>query len=757
MTISARIGHFRNQAIAFRKEPRKMLKQIYTELFKTGKKPFLFLIGAGIIALIIIPIITYLIFVWDLSSKESIMNRKSEGVVLLDRNEEPFFSFYQGRTKKITPLATIPEYTQQAIIAIEDREFYNHPGFSLRGIGRAVVENLRDEALSQGGSTITQQLVKQALLTPDRNFLRKYQEIVLALEIDRRFSKNDILEMYLNTSYFGEGAYGIEDAAQAYFSKPASELTLAESALLAGVLPAPSAYSPLTGDQKKAFSRQRLVLSEMEKQGYITATQRQDTENQEIVFNPKPNALNDKAPHFALMVKDELIDKYGEQRVARSGFKVKTTIDLDFQEYAETTVQNQVARLSGNKVSNGATIAINPKNGEILALVGSHDYYDEDNGKINMVVRSRQPGSSFKPIVYAKALLEEDITPATQLDDKAITFPGGYKPKNYDGRFRNEVLVRYALANSLNIPVLHVLDMIGIPAAIAMAEDLGINTLTRPDDYGLSLALGAAEVPLIQMASAFGTFANEGQYIKPTTIMQIQDKKNKVIYTNVPQPRQAIDARVAYQISSILSDNKARSEVFGGSLTISRPAAVKTGTTEDYRDALTIGYTPSLVVGVWVGNNDNSPMTSIAGSSGAAPIWRQMMEYYLKGTPVEQFKRPLGVLEVNVCRENGLRAEVATSSAYPEFFLTGTAPKQKCNAGPSVSPTSEATPTLTEDEEKRREEEEKRREEEEEKRQEEEERKSKEEENRNKPTDTPTPTPTAGTELTPTPIVIQLP
>lgn len=758
MTFSARITSFKAKIMSYKhllarviREPRIIVKEIQKELFRTGKKPLLTLIGAGIVILILIPIITYLIFVWDLSSKEKIMNRNSAGVVLLDRNDNPFFSFYQGRTKKITPIADIPKDTQEAVISVEDKEFYEHPGFSVRGIGRAIVENFKDEALSQGGSTITQQLVKNALLTPDRNFLRKYQEIVLALEIDRRFSKDDILEMYLNTVYFGEGAYGIEDAAQTYFSKPVSELTLAESALLTGILPAPSAFSPLTGDRDRAFQRQKLVLREMEKQGYITQDERLAAEEEEITFHPKEAEINDKAPHFALMVKDELIDKYGEQRIARSGFKVKTTLDLDKQSYAEQAVANQVARLSGNKVTNGAAIAIDPKTGEILVLVGSHDYYDEDNGKINMVLRSRQPGSSFKPIVYAKALLERDITPATILEDKPVTFPGGYKPKNYDGRFRDKVIARYALANSLNIPTLHVMERVGIPGAIDMAEDLGITTLTRPSDYGLSLALGAAEVPLIQMTSAFGTFANEGKYVAPTTIIEIRDKNNRVIFRQEPKSRQALDSRVAYQVSSILSDNRARVEVFGGALTISRPAAVKTGTTEDYRDALTIGYTPQLVVGVWIGNNDNTPMTSIAGSLGAAPVWRLLMENILIGTPIEQFRRPLGVLEVNVCKDDGLRAEVATSSAYPEYFLSGTTPKRTCNAEPTTQPTSQATPTLTEEEEERREEEEEKHREEEEKRRE-------EEEERNRPTETPVPTPTTGNlSPTPTPIVIIVP
>lgn len=671
-----------------------MLKQILHELWLTGKKPLLVAGLAGIGLLILIPLLTYVFYVRDLTSKDKILTKKSEGVVLLDRNDNAFFSFYQARTQKTVPLTDIPESIQDAVVAIEDKDFYKHNGFSIEGIGRAFFANIREEELAQGGSTITQQLVKNTLLTPKKSLLRKYQELVLALEIERRYDKKEILEMYLNTVYFGEGAYGVQNAAEAYFSKDASELTLSESAMLAGILPAPSAYSPLSGDEKLAKRRQELVLDQMQKQGYISQAEKDQAQSTKITYDPTPQEINEAAPHFALMVRDELIDEYGEQRVARSGFKVKTTLDIDKQQYAEQVVKNQVARLSGNDVTNGAAVAIDPKTGEILALVGSHDWFDEDNGKINMAIRPRQPGSSFKPIVYAKGLEERVITAATQLKDEKITFPGGYTPKNYDNKFRGEVLVRYALANSLNIPALHVMERVGVPSAIEMAEDLGITTLKDPDRYGLSLVLGAAEVPLTEMTSAFGTFANNGEYVKPTTILEVKDKQGKVIYTPSPERKRALSDDVSFLISSILSDNSARAETFGGSLTISRPAAVKTGTTDDYVDALTIGYTPSLVVGAWVGNNDRTPMDSIAGSLGAAPIWRQMMEYFLRGTPVEQFRPPSPIIKQLVCKENGLKAEYATDSAYPEFFLPGTVPSQSCDL-PSPTPSISETPTPT--------------------------------------------------------------
>lgn len=699
MRISAIIRGSLVKLQEIRKDPR-MIKDIILELWKTAKPIFPSLVIGAIALLVIIPIVTYLYFVRDLSTKESIIAHKSAGVLLVDRNDNPFFSFYQAREKTTVPLTQISEETQHAVVAIEDKEFYEHPGFSIRGIGRALLTNLKEEGIRQGGSTISQQLVKNALLTQDRSYLRKYQEVFLALEVERRFSKDDILEMYLNTVYFGEGAFGVEDAAKTYFNKTASELTLGESALLAGILPAPSAYSPLSGDRDRAFARQKLVLQQMLAQGYITEDKRLAAEGQKIVFNPAPKEINEKAPHFALMVKQQLIDEYGEQRVANSGFKVKTTIDLTLQEYAEQVVENQVLRLARNEVTNGAALVMDPKTGEILALVGSHNWNDETNGKINMTERPRQPGSAFKPIVYGRALQDKLITPATQLDDKEISFPGGYKPRNYDGKFRGPILVRFALANSLNIPAILVMEKVGVADAIDFAEDLGITTLKRPDDYGLSMVLGAAEVPLTELTSAYGVFGNEGKYVERTTILEIKDKRDRVIFAHEPKERQVMSNQVAFQISSILSDNSARQEVFGGALTISRPAAVKTGTTNDYKDALTVGYTPSLAIGVWVGNNDNTPMDSIAGSLGAAPIWRLLMERALQGTAVERFTQPAGIVRQPVCKENGLKANTATSSAYPEFFLSGTVPVKDCNAKIEFpSPSEEPTPTLFEEEE----------------------------------------------------------
>lgn len=644
--------------------------------------------------LILIPVGTYLYFSNNLSSKQSIMSSNNTGILLLDRNDRPFFSFNQAKEREFVTLEIIPDTVKQAVIASEDKDFFNHKGFSLKAILRSIYLDVVEKDLAYGGSTITQQLVKNALLSSRKNFLRKYQEIFLAYEIERRYSKNEILEMYLNSVYFGEGAIGIEDAAQTYFGKHAQDLSLGEASMLVGVLPAPSVYSPISGDPEKAKQRQNTVLERMITAGYITTEQKDAAEAEELSFVSAKEDLNLVAPHFALMVKQQLEKDYGEEYIARAGYKVRTTLDLEWQKYAEQVIKNQVSALAGNNVSNGAAVAIDPDTGEVRVLVGSRDWYDETSGKVNIVTSLRQPGSSFKPIVYAAALESRAITPATPLSDEPTEFAGGYKPNNYDKRTRGTVLVRRALANSLNIPTVEVMDKIGVPEALDMARRLGITSLNDPDRYGLSLALGSGEVSPLELTDAYATFANGGTYHKPILVLRVTDKRNKVIFEEKPEGQRAINDNVAFLIWSILSDNSARSETFGGALTISRKAAVKTGTTEDYRDAWTIGYTPQIAVGVWVGNNDNSPMDAVAGSLGAAPVWRQLMERYLTSLPVEVIDRPDSITERRICRNNGLLAEEATSSAILEYFISGTEPTGTCTFRSSSSTTPDQ-PTET--------------------------------------------------------------
>jgi 1A family penicillin-binding protein len=670
------------------------IKPFVKNLIKHHKKA---LIWAGLIVLIIIlliPPITYLYFAKDLKDKDSIINRGKTGLTLQTRDGETFFTFYQPKEIKYISLAHIPKSTQEAAIATEDKNFYTNPGFSIRGIGRAFIVNILAGRIVEGGSTITQELAKNAFLSQRRNFLRKYQEIVLAAELNRRFSKEDILEMYLNSVYFGEGAFGIENAALAYFGKSASELTLPESALLIGLLPAPSAYSPLSNDDTNALRRQNIVLSEMVEEGYITEEEKEEALSIDLDYNPvEIDQNNTLAPHFAIFVKDQLIEEYGEERVIRDGFVVKTTLNENFQEYAESAVRNQVLSLKSSNASNGAAVAIDPENGEILMMVGSYDWSDEEYGKTNMAISPRQPGSSFKPIIYAEALEKKQITPASILEDREKTFRGNYKPKNYDERFRGQVTVRRALANSLNVPAVEVMDKVGVRKGLARAKEMGITTLgSDSSDYGLSLVLGAGEVRLLELTNAYAVFANEGTYNNPKAVIEIKDKYGNnvdergwfsdffTIFNRNGRRKEVLSEEAAFLISSILSDNQARAETFGGSLSINRSAAVKTGTTEDYRDALTVGYTPSLVVGVWVGNNDNSPMERVAGSLGAAPIWRLLMNNFLQGTPIKNFEKPTFVVEQTVC---------IAGRVYMEYFISGTQP-ESCG---SLSPTRELSPS----------------------------------------------------------------
>lgn len=631
---------------------------------------------------------SYIYFADDLKSKEAIMNRKDSGIILLDRHENPFFAFYQAKNKTFVPVSETSKYIQLAVIAKEDREFYNHPGFSIKGIIRSVLLNYQNKRIAYGGSTITQQLVKNSLLKPTRSFLRKSQELILALEIERRYTKAEILEMYLNSAYFGAGAFGVEEAADVFFDKKAGELTLAESAVLAGSLSAPSLLSPDLQFPKEIKERQVELLNEMFELNMINRQELELAKNEKIIFAVEKDDLNSIAPHFAIMVRDELIEKFGEENIVRSGFRIKTTLDVEWQKYAEQVVQEQVTKLAVNNASNGSVVVMDPKTGEIKALVGSKDWFDDDIfGKVNVALRERQPGSAFKPIVYAAAFEKGIITPASILNDEPTSYVNPfetYRPVNYDRKFRGKVTARRALANSLNVPSIQVLSKLGLDPAVEMAKRLGITTMRDSSQYGLSLVLGAAEVRPVELTGAYAVFANNGLRNKPTAILQIENKLGNVIYSHVPEQEKILEPEVAFLISSILSDNAARNEVFGNTLTISRPAAVKTGTTEDYRDAWTLGYTPSLTIGVWVGNNYNQSMDQVAGSLGAAPIWRQLMEHYLEGTTVEQFSPPPDIITPNGC------------PGRKEFFIKGTERSVNCpsiTASPSASITVSPSPT----------------------------------------------------------------
>jgi 1A family penicillin-binding protein len=635
--------------------------------------------GGG--ALVVIALFTTIFFANSLSSKDKIMNRNKTGVTLVDQNDKVFYEFYNARSDTYVPLGRIAPIVKQATLASEDKDFYSHAGFSPRGIANAVYQNIRPNGLNNGGSTVTQQLVKNSLLSEKRSLLRKYQELILSAEIERRYSKDEILEMYLNSVYFGEGAFGIEDASQVYFNKSAQDLTIAEATLLVGLLPAPSAYSPISGSPEKAETRQDYVLSRMREDGYIDQATEQATDDASLSYSTETLSRDFRAPHFALMVKEELEKKYGEEKIARSGYRVVTTINLDWQTKAENAVSAQVARLARSNVSNGAAVLIDPSNGEIRALVGSHDWEDATNGKLNMTTATRQPGSSFKPLVYASGIENDVFSAASTWEDKATDFGGGYSPKNYDLRYHGTVTTRQSLANSYNIPAVAALQKNGIKDTVTTAQDLGLTTLKDAQSYGLSLALGSGQAKLTEMTNAYATFANQGKYNDLTTITSITNKDGKTIFTHKAKNKSVISDQTAYIMSSMMSDSSARSATFGSSLNLQgqRPAAVKTGTTENYRDAWTIGYTPNLAVGVWIGNNDNAPMSSVAGASGAAPIWRSIMNLTLAGTPVQQFNAPKGLSIRSICRASGALAQNAGDNTMTEYFRPGTLPKTSCN------------------------------------------------------------------------------
>lgn len=662
------------------------------------------LIGwTGGATLIVIALFTTLYFANTLSSKDKIMNRNKTGVTLVDQSNTVFYEFYNARSDTYVPLDRIAPVVKQATLASEDKDFYTHTGFSPRGIVNAIYQNIRPNGLNNGGSTVTQQLVKNSLLSEKRSLLRKYQELILSAEIERRYTKDEILEMYLNSVYFGEGAFGIEDAAQVYFNKSAVDLSIAEATLLVGLLPAPSAYSPISGSPEKAEIRQDYVLNRMVDEKYIDDQTRQIADDAQLNYSTETLTRDFRAPHFALMVKEELERKYTEEKIARSGYRVVTTLNLDWQTKAENAVSAQVARLARSNVSNGAAVIVDSSSGEIRALVGSHNWEDTTNGKINMATAERQPGSSFKPLVFASGIENEVFSAASTWEDKATDFGGGYIPKNYDLKYHGTVTTRQSLANSYNIPAVAALQKNGIKATVSTAKDLGLTTLEDSETHGLSLALGSGQAKLTEMTNAYATFANQGKYNNLTTIKSITNKDGKKIYTHNAEDKKALSEQTAYIMSSMMSDATARSATFGSSLSLQgqRLAAVKTGTTENYRDAWTIGYTPSLAVGVWIGNNDNSPMTSVAGSSGAAPIWRTIMNQTLQNTPKEQFTTPSGLTIRSICRSSGALAQNAGDNTMTEYFRPGTLPKTTCNETKIQPPEpTVTTPSQTDQQEK---------------------------------------------------------
>lgn len=649
---------------------------------KLSKPKKALVIGLPILAfLILTPIITYIYYANSISDPDRLMNYNNTGVVLLDKDGETFYSFGTAERGERLQLAQISDFTEKALISSEDKNFYKHAGFSPVSIIGALFANLKSgDATGYGGSTLTQQLAKNTLLSNNQTILRKYQELTIALAIEQNYSKDEILDLYLNSVYYGEGAFGIGAAAKTYFGKSAADLTLAESAMLIGVLPAPSAYSPISGNPEYAKERQTTVLNRMVDNGAITQAEADAALAEVLAYAPQDEGPNGTAPHFAEMVLSELYEKYGEETVTRSGYRVTTTLDMDLQKAANQAVDTQIAFIQRNGGSNAAVLAIDPTNGQIRALVGSADYNNADFGKVNMATTARQPGSSIKPLYYAEAMNQGIITPATILEDKATNF-GGYTPQNADRRFRGDVTVRNALSQSLNIPAVEVMQEFGVENSVKTLQRLGLSTISDTQDYGLSLALGSAEAKLTDMTNAYAAFANSGKQYTPTTITKIDDKFEKQVFSSGSQSsKRVMGEEASFLISDILNDETARAPVFGSSLnTNGYDVAVKTGTTDEARDAWTIGYSKQLTVGVWVGNNDNAPMNN-GGSSMAGPIWRSVMLAGLKGQNNQPFTAPGGVERLTICRSNGQRAVGGgTDGTYQEFFKRGATPTGTCD------------------------------------------------------------------------------
>lgn len=634
----------------------------------------------------------YMFILKDLPSPSGLKAEKQpQSTKIYDRNNILLYTIYADKNQTFIPLSSIPKSVQYATIAIEDKDFYKHGAIDVRGIIRAFYSTVFKKQI-QGGSTLTQQLVKTTLLTPERTIQRKMKEIVLSIATEIVYSKDEILEMYLNQVPYGGTSYGIEAASLTYFGKRAKDLTLAESTYLAGLPESPSRYSPFGTHPELAKHRQWTILQKMYEQKYITKSEMEEAKREKLSFQKLSNKI--LAPHFVFYIKDLLIEKYGAKQVEQGGLNVKTSLDLSIQNFVQDTVASEVASLKNHKVSNGAALVTNPATGEIIAMAGSRNYFEteETDGNVNVTLRLLQPGSSIKPINYAVGLLK-GYSAATPFVDQPICFsnPGApsYCPRNYDGKFSGFIQMRQALGNSKNIPAVEMLKINSLDAMIATAAAMGISTFDDPDRYGLSLTLGGGEVTMVDMAKAFGVFANQGYRVDLHPILQITDNKNRVLEKYTPPSsaifgKKVLPSGVAYIITHILLDNEARTGAFGSNSLLrigSQPVSVKTGTTNDYRDNWTIGYTSDFVAVTWVGNNDHTPMGNIvSGVTGAAPIWNKIMKQLVSKKQAKWPKVPSDVRGMTVCATSGLLPPPdGTPDKCPtrfEYFMKGTEPKE---------------------------------------------------------------------------------
>lgn len=644
----------------------------------------------------------------DLPHPSTLSSRQVEATTkIFDRNGQLLYKIFDTQNRTPIALSQIPPYLVQATLAVEDRQFYTHAGLSLKGILRALQINLQSDE-TPGGSTITQQLIKNALLNKDKTMERKAKEALLALMVETYYTKDEILEMYFNEVGYGGPTYGIEEASQYYFNKSVSQLSLGEAALLAGLPVAPSTYSPYGAHPEKSLERQTHVLRRMVEDGYITLAQAQGALAHPLAFATPTNDI--KAPHFVMYARAQLELALGEQNIERAGLSVTTSLDGKIQELAQKTINTHLEKLASLGVSNAAALITKPETGEVIAMVGSGDYFDiAHDGQVNVTLRPRQPGSSIKPITYAAAL-ERGLTPATIIEDTPVTYsiPGSkdYKPVNYDGKFHGKVTLRNALANSYNVPAVKTLDQLGVSTLVNKARDMGITTWDDSSRFGLSLALGAGEVKMVDMAVAYGAFANGGYRADLNPIMRVTNHQGETIQSNPClhlsqsefeqcKKRLVVNPAVAFVISDILSDNIARSSAFGRNSVLYIPnhqVAVKTGTTNNLRDNWTFGYTKDYLVATWVGNNDNTPMSRIAsGITGASAIWHDIMIALLADKAPQAFNPPGNLVKMSVCPLSPSGACTTCTQPKEEYFIKGFEPQKPCS--PALIGSSEHSKT----------------------------------------------------------------
>jgi len=645
-------------------------RKFYRKIYKKNKKKriafWIFVVlGSCFLFFVLCSLGLFIYYAKDLPRPEKFTERAFvESTKIYDRTGEVLlYELYGEEKREIIPLSEVPEHLKQAVIATEDANFYSHFGIDFRGILRAVQINLKIGKPTYGGSTISQQLIRSTFLTLEKTIKRKIREIILTLEMERRYSKDQILEWYLNQIPLGPNIYGVEAASKTYFNKSTKDISVAEAASLAALIKTPSYLSPFGPNRDELLGRKDYVLDRMVKEGYLTPEQAETAKEEELKFAEIKQTI--KAPHFVLYVEEYLFEKYGKNFLEEEGFKVYTTLDWELQKAAEKAIEERIERNKGYKAYNASLVAIDPKTGEILAMVGSADWFGESypegcdltpevdclfDPKVNVATYKigRQPGSAFKPFVYVTAFQNGYDDEYIVIDKETNFVVWGdkeYIPQNYDGKFRGPVTLRQALAQSINVPSVKVLlNLAGLPESIETAKKCGITTLNRPISfYGPAIVLGGGEVRLLDMVSAYGVFATEGLKIPPISISKIEDSKGNIIEENKKTPRRVLEQEPARLLNDVLSDNEARTPMFGANSALyfeNYQVAAKTGTTNNYRDAWTIGYTPNIAAGVWVGNNDNTSMSKKPGVVLAGPIWRAFMLEALAKFPNESFTPP---------------------------------------------------------------------------------------------------------------------